>query len=189
VLVQCKRLQGRHAKIGPHLVRELDGALRGARSAALFDMLSPRQADTVQTDEQEQQHISSTGPAIGVLVSTKPATKGVVDSMRRSSRGLVWVMMEEISKSSAEESVDAAEDEVTDEEQLSTSSDEAELDEPQSPSGDFDEPLLQGRVKQVLWNQAARDAGLEGIDVTKRYDGNGREEIVLMRGGRVWGGS
>ena len=50
-------------------------------------------------------------------------------------------------------------------------------------------PLLQGRIKQILWNQAARDLGLEGVDVVKRYDSGGEEEVVLMRGGRVWGGT
>ncbi|KIW29110.1 uncharacterized protein PV07_04947 [Cladophialophora immunda] len=50
-------------------------------------------------------------------------------------------------------------------------------------------PNLKGRIKQMLWNQAAREAGLEGVDVMNRYAPDGKEEAVLMRGGRVWGGS
>ncbi|OCT53286.1 hypothetical protein CLCR_10244 [Cladophialophora carrionii] len=208
VLVQCKRLVGKHAKIGPHLIRELDGTVRAARITPLFeavlaqDVMNTTRSTThaqereeadegpdvdvdvdvdadvevdtpIVTDNQHRHHspmagtLGAAGPAIGVLVSTKPATKGVVDSMRRSTRGLVWVMMEEV-----------------------IASPETELEgSPSSSEAPSPTTNLSGRVKQILWNQAARDLGLEGVDVVKRYDGKGREEVVLMRGGRVWGPS
>ncbi|ETI27803.1 hypothetical protein G647_00252 [Cladophialophora carrionii CBS 160.54] len=221
VLVQCKRLVGKHAKIGPHLIRELDGTVRAARITPLFEaMLSQdiwntsrsktyeherEEADEgpavdvdadvdvdthIVTDNQHRHHspmagnLGAAGPAIGVLVSTKPATKGVVDSMRRSTRGLVWVMMEEEVPTSPEIELDDS----------SSSEGRGEVRPPpeqQEDSSSSEAPspttVLSGRVKQILWNQAARDLGLEGVDVVKRYDGEGREEVVLMRGGRVWG--
>ncbi len=203
VLVQCKRLVGKSAKIGPNLIRELDGAVRGVRSAALFDLVFPQHAegsampvqdDKIDTsiDEAAQQQTQSMGPAIGVLVSTKPATKGVVDSMRRSSRGLVWIMMEELQEQASEPVIEDEEDQVASE----LPSQDMESDPLLYPEVASDDtaptssvPNLRGRIKQILWNQAARDLGLEGIDVVKRYDGSGREEVVLMRGDRVWGGS
>ncbi|OAL25398.1 hypothetical protein AYO20_10508 [Fonsecaea nubica] len=185
VLVQCKRLSGRHARIGPNLVRELDGAVRASRSAALVDMIFS-QDKTVSTttdegdegssrrDEEPRQSNPGLGQAIGVLVGTRPATKGVVDSMSRSTRGLVWVMMEEATdhdtSSGAESQLIAQNDSLP----------------PASPPNST--TALKGRIKQILWNHAARGAGLEGVDVVKRYAWDGAEEVVLMRGGRVWGG-
>jgi hypothetical protein len=150
---------------------------------------------------------------MGVLVSTKPATKGVLDSMRRSTRGLVWIMMEEDTSQSAETETGTEEDtsqstevgtesgEVTSQ-SPETGTDTQSEDQDGTPSPpprqqqrgdsspslqDSSAPDLSGRVKQILWNQAARDLGLEGVDVVKRYDGKGREQVILMRGGRVWG--
>ncbi|KIW24903.1 uncharacterized protein PV07_10586 [Cladophialophora immunda] len=184
VLVQCKRLVGRHARIGPNLVRELDGAVRATRSAALVNMVYTQNRTASMTAEdgnsgscsEEEPRLSGlrSGPAIGVLVGTRPATKGVVDSMSRSTRGLVWVMMEEVTDqdmSPGEELPHASRDESA-----------PPARRPHSAAG------LKGRIKQILWNQAAREAGLEGVDVVKRYDSKGQEEVVLMRGGRVWGG-
>lgn len=214
VMVQCKRLVGRHARIGPNLIRELDGALRGARHApALFDALFPHLKTTSAEEEesggghqqQQPQPITSwTGLALGVLVGTRPATKGVVESMRRSSRGLVWIMMEEIGDDSTTDVVNGGD---IDASSSSTKPEEAQLHnhdsqtqtQPSNPDPDPDPspdpsptgtttPGPRGRVKQILWNQAASNSGLEGVDVVNRYDSQGREEIVLMRGGRVWGG-
>lgn len=67
VLVQCKALK---AKLGPNLVRELEGAIRQA----------PVGWRTVQ--------------AVGVLVSPREATKGVRDALARSSYPLLWMMVE-----------------------------------------------------------------------------------------------
>lgn len=234
VLVQCKRLVGRHAKIGPNLIRELDGAVRGARHGALFDAIFPNEALSNTVEEGGEQKPSAwAGPAIGVLVGTRPATKGVVESMRRSSRGLVWVMMEEVNDSkpeaeaeseagtkdedvggSASPSPSPTEHTVSDlpstpephrapepnldlglNLNLNHAADPAAETETPPESATHSQPSppavtvpLKGRIQQILWNQAARDLGLEGVDVVKRYDSHGREEVVLMRGGRVWGG-
>ncbi|KIW73775.1 hypothetical protein PV04_01868 [Phialophora macrospora] len=211
VLVQCKRLVGKHAKIGPHLIRELDGAVRGSRSTPLFDVVNAATARgqqdeipdvavdmEVDTDmNKETSHQSPlAGPALGVLVSTKPATKGVLDSMRRSTRGLIWIMMEEVTSQSPEIETDVGEvtsqtpeigTDMQDEDQDGTPSLPRQQHGDSSSLEAYSAPDLTGRVKQILWNQAARDLGLEGVDVVKRYDDKGHEEVVLMRGGRVWG--
>ena len=63
VLVQCKRLVGKHTKIGPNLIRELDGAARGARTTALFNAVFPQhqngigdvKIEEIQTDDPKEQ--------------------------------------------------------------------------------------------------------------------------------------
>lgn len=67
VLVQCKALK---TKLGPNLVRELEGALRQAPVGW------------------------RTGQTVGVLVSPREATKGVRDALARSSYPLCWMMVE-----------------------------------------------------------------------------------------------
>lgn len=67
VLVQCKALK---TKLGPNLVRELEGAIRQAPVGW------------------------RTGQTAGVLVSPREATKGVRDALARSSYPLVWMMVE-----------------------------------------------------------------------------------------------
>ncbi|CAL5868166.1 uncharacterized protein PFLUO_LOCUS2390 [Penicillium psychrofluorescens] len=67
VVVQCKSLK---TKLGPNLVRELEGALRNA----------PVGWRTEQT--------------VGMLVSPREATKGVRDAMARSGYPLLWMMVE-----------------------------------------------------------------------------------------------
>ncbi|MCJ1444928.1 MAG: hypothetical protein MMC23_005432 [Stictis urceolatum] len=66
-IVQCKALS---RKLGPNLVREIEGAFNGAPAAWRGDKV------------------------VGVLCSTKPATKGVRDAIRDSGRGVVWVLVE-----------------------------------------------------------------------------------------------
>ena len=263
VLVQCKRLVGKHAKIGPNLIRELDGAVRGARLGRLFPSAvatpSTGRDSTLQnglSDEvtavdesstdlnshttKDESHVSSAalppstvGPVVGVLVGTRPATKGVVDSLRRSTRPLVWVMLEEVECSGdAASSPGALTSQEQDLEDASPRIDQVVEDEdnekdngnrrycdqdaPGNPlssparfsAGEHTSPtilaptsLKHGHIKQMLWNQAAREAGLEGVDVVKRYrprtlhdlengDGSGSgnseiEELVLTREGRV----
>ena len=122
--MQCKALK---AKLGPNLIRELEGAFVGAPAGYRGQGV------------------------VGVLVSPREATKGVRDAMGRSRWPMVWVMLEVLQQSSGE-----------------------------------------GRVRQVLWNKAAGDVGLEGLDVTVRYGlpveaGGGDEvgkECVLMWQGR-----
>jgi hypothetical protein len=67
VLVQCKALK---AKLGPNLVRELEGTFRQAPVGWRTDQTA------------------------GVLVSPREATKGVRDALARSSYPLFWMMVE-----------------------------------------------------------------------------------------------
>ncbi|CAI7667490.1 unnamed protein product [Penicillium palitans] len=67
VLVQCKSLK---TKLGPNVVRELEGTFRQAP-------VGWRTAETV-----------------GVLVSPREATKGVRDTLARSAYPLFWMMIE-----------------------------------------------------------------------------------------------
>lgn len=275
VLVQCKRLVGKHAKIGPNLIRELDGAVRGARLGFLFDSILPDPTTATSAPSATSSDItsdnnapysnsdnSSSGaaldssgsgaknPAIGVLVGTRPATKGVIESLRRSNRGLVWIMLEEVAvngqlgggqtKPGSERP--SASDDAPSAERLAHQQEEGRKDshlysdtnagsyedaeinietdlehfhvEPTiTPSSSPSLPTLvppKGRVKQIIWNQAARNLGLEDVDVIKRYTSNGggqrvdrndeeiarppevgpgakeeEEEVVLSRAGRV----
>ncbi|KAK5452345.1 hypothetical protein LTS15_007411 [Exophiala xenobiotica] len=224
VLVQCKRLVGKHAKIGPNLVRELDGAVRGARLGALFDRVFGQNESQTQTpeavdgSEEMERSRGMAGPTIGVLVGTRPATKGVIEGMRRSSRALVWIMMEEAQavplnrghsfnedteneavaieatpSSSPGSSLSDETPPASDSAAESASTTEADPDPTSSHAASLPHAIpdsnSNGCVKQILWNQAARNLGLEDVNVVSRYDTSGREEVVLMRGGRVWGGS
>ncbi|EKV06381.1 Endonuclease TnsA, N-terminal/resolvase Hjc/tRNA endonuclease, C-terminal [Penicillium digitatum] len=67
VLVQCKSLK---TKLGPNVVRELEGTFRQAPVGW-------------RTDE-----------TVGVLVSPREATKGVRDTLARSTFPLFWMMIE-----------------------------------------------------------------------------------------------
>lgn len=48
---------------------------------------------------------------------------------------------------------------------------------------------VDGRVVQMLWNEAAVQGGLEGVGATMRFSADGREEIVLTLGGRILDGA
>lgn len=67
VLVQCKALK---TKLGPNLVRELEGTFRQAPVGW------------------------RTGQTAGMLVSPREATKGVRDALARSAYPLLWMMVE-----------------------------------------------------------------------------------------------
>ncbi|RHZ57104.1 uncharacterized protein CDV56_107644 [Aspergillus thermomutatus] len=67
VFVQCKSLK---TKLGPNLVRELEGTFRQSPVGW------------------------RTGTKIGVLVGPREATKGVRDAMARSAYPLLWMMVE-----------------------------------------------------------------------------------------------
>jgi hypothetical protein len=67
VLVQCKSLK---AKVGPNIVRELEGTFRQAPVGW------------------------RTGQTVGILVSPREATKGVRDALARSAFPLFWMMIE-----------------------------------------------------------------------------------------------
>ncbi|KAH8427465.1 uncharacterized protein LDX57_005178 [Aspergillus melleus] len=68
VLVQCKAMK---TKLGPNLVRELEGTLRRHAPAGW-----------------------RTGNQVGVLVSTREATKGVRDALSRSEHPVLWMMVD-----------------------------------------------------------------------------------------------
>ena len=70
-LIQCKALA---KKVGPHVVREVEGAFAGAPSGWRGDT------------------------CVGVLCASRPATPGVREAIRRSKRGLVWMFVEERTK-------------------------------------------------------------------------------------------
>lgn len=71
VLVQCKALK---TKVGPNMIRELEGAFVGAPVGwRVMDMR---------------------GGVFAVMVSTREATKGVREAMGRSKWPMVWVMLE-----------------------------------------------------------------------------------------------
>jgi len=131
VLVQCKALK---AKLGPNLIRELEGAFVGAPSGWRGKGI------------------------LGVLVSPREATKGVRDAMGRGRWPMCWVMLE-MQPRDGEKGADG--------------------------NGDG-----KGKVKQVLWNKAASELGLEGLGVTVKYDSAGGlhegvgKECVLMWDGR-----
>lgn len=67
VLVQCKALK---TKLGPNLVRELEGAFRAAPVGW------------------------RTGESVGMLVSPREATRGVRDALARSAFPLLWMLVE-----------------------------------------------------------------------------------------------
>jgi Protein of unknown function (DUF2034) len=68
VILQCKALKG---KLGPNLVRELEGAFVGAQAGWKGEGV------------------------LGILVSPKSATKGVRDAMGRSKWAMGWIMVED----------------------------------------------------------------------------------------------
>ena len=70
-IVQCKAFQSQGAKLGPAIVRELQGAFAAAPSGW-------RGENT-----------------IGVLVTTRMATKGIRDAVRDSRRPVMWVMLDQ----------------------------------------------------------------------------------------------
>jgi len=111
--VQCKAVK---AKVGPNLIRELEGAFTGAP-------VGWRGEDI-----------------LGILVGTREATKGVRDTLAKSRYPLVWIL--------------------------------AELD---------------GRIRQVLWNQIAGEVGLEGLAVDLKYGGASQptqKKIILTWNGQ-----
>ena len=164
VVVQCKRIAptARATKsISPSVVRELEGAFRGAPPG-----WRGYGGDSV----------------LGILVSTRAATKGVIEGMKRSERPLAWVLLEEF------EEVEAANENIGGVERHEERPDEQEQQEDAvaatTPSAEY--TLIKGRIRQILWNQKAREIGLEGLDVVKRHsldEEDSGDEVVLMWNG------
>jgi hypothetical protein len=189
VIVQCKRLK---SKVGPNLIRELEGALAGR------------------------------GNTLGVLVGTRGATRGVREAMGRSRVGVCWVMLEVVGEDAGGRGGGGKEvegdDEIREQEEskekeqgmegvLQSMKDEIISEAPSAtqeilspatkpPSNDHIEslPTQLGRVRQMLWNHAASNMGLEGLDVVMKYDGTrdedgetGKEVMLMWQGKRVEG--
>lgn len=178
VIIQCKRLK---SKVGPNLIRELEGALAGGENT------------------------------LGVLVGTRGATKGVREAMGRSRVGICWVMLEVgDGKGEKEEGEDKNGEQVNSKEQgmdgvlqsmkaelisrAPSSIQEMPLPSASPPPENTTEspPPQLGRVRQMLWNRAASDMGLEGLDVVMKYDGMrdedgevGREVMLIWLGKSV----
>lgn len=75
--MQCKSLK---TKLGPNLVRELEGSFR--------------QLPPVVVNSTDSNDNAGGGGKLGILVSTREATKGVRDAMARSAYPLMWMMVE-----------------------------------------------------------------------------------------------
>lgn len=176
VVVQCKRISptARASKsIGPSVVRELEGAFRGA-----------------PTGWRAREGV------LGMLVSTRSATKGVKEGMRRSERALAWVLLEEV-ESARCEVLDSEESGTTDEDgsglqdhKRNGEGDEADDSNPEDRAASAIEyKMVKGRIKQILWNQKARELGLGGLDVVKRYANDNErdtgDDVVLMWNGKA----
>ena len=176
VVVQCKRISptARAARsIGPSVVRELEGAFRGA-----------------PTGWRAREGV------LGMLVSTRAATKGVIEGMKRSERALAWVLLEEI-EDARSEALESKETKAADEDasalqdqKRKAEGDEADDDSPEDGAASGTEyEMIKGRIKQILWNQKAREVGLEGLDVVKRYATNEAQDtgddVVLMWKGKA----
>lgn len=171
VLVQCKRIKGQR-KVTPSVVREMDGAFLGAPAGWRSDEV------------------------FGIIVSTKPATKGVIAALGASKRPLVWICMEEhdLRAAMAQDSTGV---DSTDDDTQSSGDDKAALDEEDSLETLQDDPAygrVHGRIVQMLYNNAARQMGLEGLDVVRRYEpvspgdmGVGDTIVLVYRGQSVRG--
>jgi Protein of unknown function (DUF2034) len=176
VVVQCKRISAtaRAAKtLNPNAVRELEGAFRGAPSG----WRGTTGADTV----------------MGLLISTRSATKGVVESLKRSERPLGYILLEEVERESPRTetaSNDAGLQEEDDGKEIDT--DVVLPEAPEELDSTFEDGkvaandyvLVEGRIKQILWNPKATELGLRGLDVVRRYttsaDPSIQDEVVLM---------
>ena len=95
VLLQCKAGAGQ--RIGPSLVRELEGAFVGApvgwRSRVGETSESTTASDTAAADhEDDGDHYSKgTAAVIGLLATEKPATKGIRDALSRSRWPMAYI--------------------------------------------------------------------------------------------------
>lgn len=139
VVVQCKAVA---RKAGPEMIRELEGALVGA----------PGQWSGEGT--------------IGVLCARREVTAGVRDALRRSKRGVVWIMVED--RDDVQEGKSGNTDEV----------------ERRAGKSKENHEAREGRIKQVLWNDQVQKlvGGVTGTVVIHipGEDGGRMETEVLM---------
>ena len=120
VVVQCK---ARAQKAGPEVIRELEGALASAPG------------------EWEGQD------TIGVLCAKREVTPGVRDALRRSRRGIVWVMIEDLDEGKNHGDRGENRDEMMDRD---------------ARVGNEVEERKGGRIKQILWNDRVQKLVGEG---------------------------
>lgn len=140
VVVQCKAVA---RKAGPEMIRELEGALAGA----------PGQWSGETT--------------VGVLCARREVTAGVRDALRRSKRGVVWVMVEDrddARKEGKSEGIDGG-----------------EIKAGESKGNGV---AREGRIKQVLWNDRVQKLVGKvtgtGVIHIPGEDGGRMETEVLM---------
>ena len=146
VVVQCK---ARAQKAGPEVIRELEGALASAPGEW-------RGQDT-----------------IGVLCAKREATPGVRDALRRSMRGVVWVMIEDLDEGKSHEDKEGDGDEMTDRD---------------ARNGKGSEERKDGRIKQILWNNRVQKLVGEGtgtgvVHMPGEAGGRMETEILLSNNG------
>lgn len=158
VVVQCKAVA---RKAGPEMIRELEGAMAGAPGEW-------RGQDT-----------------IGVLCAKREVTAGVRDALRRSKRGIVWVMVEDLDANIGKGDKmggDGEEDKRGDGEESKDG--DVDLEEKQEGRG--------GRIKQVLWNDrvqklVGKGTGTGVIHVPAEDGGPMETEVLMSWNGAVSG--
>ncbi|KAK5091929.1 hypothetical protein LTR70_003026 [Exophiala xenobiotica] len=195
VLLQAKRLAA-HRKPSPALMRELEGTLMGfpssrplqeAFAAHRIRIASGRSRSSSSLSESSNGSNPTTSPegnptppsdtsdqpTLGILVTTNPLTDGVEKAMASSRRCLMYMCLEE-GLSTATTGVPVATD-----------------DDSASVSGLAPGLVPTTRLKQIAWNAAAAQAGLEGYDVVTKYSdatiegvGGVNGEATLMYRGR-----
>ena len=148
VVVQCKAVA---RKAGPEMIRELEGALAGAPGEWKGD-------DTV-----------------GVLCARRDVTAGVRDALRRSKRGVVWIMVEDLDDAGKE-------DETEDGEEVEEA--DVGVKEKAEARG--------GRIRQVLWNDrvqklVGKDTGTGVIHIPGEAGGPMETEVLMSLNGAVLG--
>lgn len=146
VVVQCK---ARAQKAGPEVIRELEGALASAPGEW-------RGQDT-----------------IGVLCAKREVTPGVRDALRRSRRGVVWVMIEDLGEGKSHEDEGGDGDEMRDGD---------------AGIGKGVEERKDGRIKQILWNDRVQKLVGEGtgtgvVHMPGEAGGRMETEILLSYNG------
>ena len=149
VVVQCKAVA---RKAGPEMIRELEGAIAGAPGEW-------RGEDT-----------------IGVLCAKREVTAGVRDALRRSKRGVVWVMVEDLDDVGKEDKTDDGEE---------LEKGDGDVEENQDARG--------GRIRQVLWNDRVQKlvgngTGTGVIHIPPEDGGPMETEVLMSWNGAVPGG-
>ena len=148
VVVQCKAVA---RKAGPEMIRELEGALAGAPGEWKGD-------DTV-----------------GVLCARREVTAGVRDALRRSKRGVVWIMVEDLDDAGKEEETEDGE-----------GVEEGDVDVKEKLEA------REGRIRQVLWNDrvqklVGKDTGTSVIHIPGEDGGPMETEVLMSLNGAVHG--